>query len=251
MTESSNQQHLDEILLNKEAWDAKPALQEEYYRFFRKIASKMSLEVGHPDRRVVELGSGMGRLADVISDVIKTDLWENPWIDKVCSAYQLDFEDASISDLILIDVFHHLETPAAFFKEAGRCLRPGGRVHIFDPFISLFSWPIYGLAHHEPVGRARDINWSDKAPDSPGYYAAQGNASFIFFRNASETPFPGFKVEFRDRLACWTYLLSGGFSKPALYPASMKSLLQGLDKILDVCPDVFAGRCHIVLEKID
>jgi hypothetical protein len=52
-----------------------------------------------------------------------------------------------------------------------------------------------------------------------------------------------------EAFAAWHYLLSGGFSKHALYPRSALPLLRGLDRVLSIAPRLFGGRCLIVLEK--
>ena len=57
---------------------------------------------------VVELGSGIGNIKEVIPTCMRTDLFQNPWLDRVENVYDLSFESASVSDLILFDVFHHL-----------------------------------------------------------------------------------------------------------------------------------------------
>ena len=101
--------------------------------------------------KIVELGSGVGNLKSAIPHAICTDLFPNPWLDAVCSAYAMPFENGSVSHLVLFDVFHHLERPNAFFKEARRVLTNEGRVIIFDPYISASSMFVYGLLHHEPI----------------------------------------------------------------------------------------------------
>lgn len=245
----SNQQHLDEILQNKKAWNNKPILREEYFRFYRKVQSHLTRHASGERPVIVEIGSGMGQIKSVIENVILTDLFPNPWIDRVCSAYQLPWEDSAVDDLILIDVFHHLEKPLAFINEARRILKCGGRIHILDPYISLTSWPVYHFGHHEPIGRAADIQWDPHPPAQPAYYAAQGNATHIFFRNAIESGHIPLKVSFQERWSCWSYLLSGGFSKPAMYPGILYKTIQLMDRLLSGFPDLFAGRCYVVLEK--
>jgi hypothetical protein len=47
----------------------------------------------------------------VIPECVTTDIFPNPWLDRVENAYALNFADASVGNLILFDVFHHLEFP--------------------------------------------------------------------------------------------------------------------------------------------
>src|SRR5689334_13874715 len=127
------ERHQKEILLNRSYWEKKPILRTIYSQFHRLIAAQLS---GLSQPLVVELGSGIGNIRDVIPDCLRTDLFPNPWIDQTENAYQLSFKDSSVSDLILFDVFHHLRYPGTAMVEFERVLRPGGRVLIFDPCIS-------------------------------------------------------------------------------------------------------------------
>jgi hypothetical protein len=121
-------EHQAEIERNLRAWDAKPLLKEIYAAFTRRILAL--IEPAIPGR-VVELGSGIGNLKTFLPNALATDLFPNPWLDLVCDGYDLPFRRASLSHLVLFDVFHHLLNrlqkldaklscwPRAF---AGRCL---------------------------------------------------------------------------------------------------------------------------------
>jgi len=142
-------QHQVEIEANRRAWESRPLLREVYAGFYRRIIAQMDQSLAG---RIVEVGSGVGNLKSHLPRSISTDLFPNPWLDLVCDGYELPFASGSLSHLILFDVFHHLRAPDAFLREARRALRSEGRLLVFDPFISLASWPAYGLLHHEPVG---------------------------------------------------------------------------------------------------
>src|SRR6266446_4373183 len=110
-------QHQAEIEQNLRAWNAKPLLQEIYAGFYRRILTLIDPAI---PGRIVELGSGIGNLKAHLPQVITTDLFPNPWLDQVCDAYELPFDDSSLSHLVLFDVFHHLSAPNAFLREARR-----------------------------------------------------------------------------------------------------------------------------------
>src|SRR6476619_2346643 len=108
------EQHQVEIQRNLQSWTAKPLLQEIYAGFYQRIAQWIDRGIrGH----IVEIGSGIGQLKSQVPEAISTDLFANPWLDLVCDGYELPFRTHSLSHLVLFDVFHHLEAPAAFFKE--------------------------------------------------------------------------------------------------------------------------------------
>jgi hypothetical protein len=48
-------------------------------------------------------------------------------------------------------------------------------------------------------------------------------------------------------ICCFYYLLSGGYGRPALYPARCLEAVQGLDAKLSRWPQMFGGRCLIGL----
>jgi SAM-dependent methyltransferase len=236
------EQHQAEIQQNLRRWNAKPLLQKIYAGFYDCILALMDRQVSG---RIVEIGSGIGNLKSRLPRALATDLFPNPWLDLVCDGYELPFRDGSVSHLVLFDVFHHLEAPNAFLKEARRVLAPTGRLILFEPFISVCSFPIYGLLHHEPVAMGRAINLADRLPRPRAYYAAQGNATRLFFRKAIADWPAGWRVFHAEAFSCFHYLLSGGFSKPACYPASRLEAFRRVDAKLSRWPRVFGGRCLV------
>jgi hypothetical protein len=114
-------QHNIEIEQNRQAWHRKPVLQRAYRDFHRRIAAHIDRSI---EGKIVELGSGIGNIRDVIPTCLRTDLFPNPWIDQVENAYDLTFGDGAVSHLILFDVFHHLEFPGPRSASvAGSCRR--------------------------------------------------------------------------------------------------------------------------------
>lgn len=240
-------QHNIEIERNRQAWQRKPVLQRAYRDFHRRIAKHLDPSIAG---RIVELGSGVGNICDVIPNCLRTDLFANPWIDQVENAYDLTFRDGEVSHLILFDVFHHLEHPRTALGECRRVLAPGGRVIIFDPYVSLSGRVVYGPLHHEPIGDDQPIVAdapSSFDPHRHSYYAAQGNATRIFWKGESPETLEGWQVIARERLGAWAYALTGGYSKPQLYPSALYPAVSVLDRIAEVVPGVLALRALVVL----
>lgn len=244
--------HNEEIKRNLQYWQKRPVLRKIYKHFHKLIAQQIAnVSNGY----AVELGSGIGKIKHIIPHCIRTDLFPNPWIDQVENAYRLSFPDNSVSDLILFDVFHHLRYPGTALKEFQRVLLPGGRVIIFDPCTTgILGLIVFGLFHHEPLRRKEPIQWF--APrgwnsDNIDYYAAQANASRIFFNKEFENRLSEWNIKARRRLSAVSYVLSGGFSKPQLYPEIAFPMMRAVDKICDALPAVFSTRLLVVLEKIN
>ena len=242
--------HEEEILRNLESWRKKPLLREIYAGFYRRIAARLH---GGPDARCVELGSGIGNIREFIPGCLRTDIFPNPWIDQVESAYSLSFADGSIDNLILFDVFHHLRYPGTALNELYRVLVPGGRVLIFEPCLSLLGLLVFGLLHHEPLGLGKEIQFFAPAgwsPQQDTYYAAQGNGARIFLgRKYRPLLCDQWQVVARERLAAISYVASGGYRGPRLYPDQALDLMRRLDRLCDHLPFLCATRLLVVLEK--
>lgn len=241
--------HHEQILRHHQYWDRKPALQEVYGGFYRLIASQLT---NQSPGKVVELGSGIGNIKKWIPHCTTTDMFPTPWSDLVENAYHLSFRDETISDLILVDVFHHLAHPGTALAEFHRVLKIGGKVLIFEPCISVLGRLIFGLLHHEGLRPNHSIQWA--APpgaslESPEYYTSQGNATRIFLGR-----------DFRDELGIWrdvkvirlsaiSYLASGGYTRPQILPDRAFPFLRACERVFDMLPWLFATRMFVVLTK--
>jgi SAM-dependent methyltransferase len=244
----SVEQHNIEILENRKLWEKKPLLRRVYSQFYREIALRLNPAV---PGLVVELGAGMGNVKEHIPQCITTDIFPNPWLDRVENAYHLSFENEVVGHLILFDVWHHLQYPGLALKEFSRVLVPGGRVILFDPAMGVIGRIVFGHFHHEPLGLQDEIQWN--APDGfsgseSTYYAAQGNASRVF-----GTP------DFKHELSHWhiaevryfpglAYVASGGFRGPQLYPERLWPCFNLIDSALSRFPSL-ASRMLVVLER--
>jgi SAM-dependent methyltransferase len=244
----SIEQHLIEMRSNQTAWRQRPLLRQVYGDFYRRIRGALSTVPGP----IVELGSGIGAVKEFIPTCITTDIFPNPWLDQQENAYALTFADSSVSNLILLDVFHHLTYPGTALKEFHRVLGVNGRVIILEPAMSLLGKVIYGLFHHEPLGFRKPISWFARDgvdPRETDYYAAQANASKVFLGNEFKGALSSWDIPILESLTDIAYVASGGFSKPQLYPLSFLSVIRAFEKILADWPNLFATRLLVVLQK--
>ena len=242
------ERHLRELESNRARWSRKPLLREIYLDLHRQMATHLS---GLPGARV-ELGSGIADIREAIPDCIRTDLFRFPGIDLSANVYCLPFDDASVSDVLMLDVFHHLRYPGTALREVHRVLKPGGRLVLMEPGIGLLGRLVYGLFHSEPIGRASELTWLAPAGWSPAdvdYYAAQGNATHCFTREQFAHQLKGWVLLVSQRLAALSYVASGGYAGPQLYPDSAYRLLRRLDGVLSRFPRLFATRLLVVMAR--
>ncbi len=249
MPDISEEQHNIEIHQNLEFWKKKPVLQKIYQHFYALIKDHIQFKI---EGKIVELGSGIGNLKSAVPGAVCTDLFNNPWIDQVENAYQLSFNNEEVSNLILFDVFHHLKYPGNAFGEFHRVLKRKGRIIIFEPTVSLTGLIAYGVLHHEPLALFKKVEW--KAPEETDaadatYYAAQSNAWKLLRKRNVSKYLSGWNIVTRKQISSISYILSGGYSKPQLYPDAFFGFFSFFDNILKYCPPLFATRLLVVLEK--
>lgn len=240
--------HKDLIDKNYRLWNRKPLLRAVYTDLYQSMARCRS----GLDGITAELGSGMGSIREVLPDCIRTDLFPYPWLDQVEDAYHLTFADASLSNLLMVDVFHHLRYPGTALKEFQRALKPGGRVIMMEPGLSALGHLIYGPLHAEPTGKAKELQWAAPqgwSSDNMDYYAAQGNATRIFVHKQFADQLGDWEIVEVKRIAALAYAASGGYSGPQLYPAAAYPLVKAIEKMLQPFPALFATRLLVVLEK--
>jgi len=228
----------------------KPLLRIAYNRFYMKMAEHL---VATDIAPIVEVGSGIGHIRHIIPECICTDFAPNPWIDQVENAFQLSFEPQSVSNLLLLDVFHHLKFPGSALEEFHRVLISSGRLIILEPCLSMLGLIIYGCLHKEPLGLTKKIDWY--APSlsealQQEYYAAQGNAFRIFVGGKGfRERLKGWRLVYVERIIGLSYLASGGYSGPQFFHEKCLNKLDAVDQFLQKLPLLFACRLLIILEK--
>lgn len=241
--------HQDLIEKNRQLWERKPVLRRCYAEFHRLMASYLSKR---PGAKTVELGAGMGNIRETIPDCIRTDLFPYPWIDQVENAYNLTFTDASLSDILMMDVFHHLRYPGTALAEFRRVLQSGGRLIMLEPGLSVLGYIVYGPFHAEPIGTARQIQWvapEGWSPEEIDYYSGQGNATRVFVQNYFASELRDWNIIEVKRIPAIAYAASGGYSGPQLYPTFAYPFMTFLEKVMEPFPALFATRLLVVLEK--
>lgn len=205
---------------------SKHFLKRVYLDFYRELARRVG-----PGGPIVELGSGGGCIKEVIPAAVTSDVVAAPGVDRVFSATDTPFEDESIGAFVMLDVLHHIPQPRAFFREAVRCLRPGGKVVMIEPAHTVWSRFIYTHFHHEAF--VPQAGWElDK--EGPLSESNQARAWIIFHRDREifAREFPALEVVELRLHSPLRYILSGGLSWPSLAPGWLYPAVQGLEGLL-------------------
>lgn len=192
---------------NRQQWQRKPVLRAIYGDLYDRMAAQCVAG------STLEIGGGSGNFKAFAADVVTSDVTFAPWLDVVADAQRLPFAAHSLSNIVMFDVLHHLEFPRLFFAEAGRILRPGGRIVMVEPAITPISWPFYRFVHPEPM-RMREDPLRDGVPGRRDPFAAnQAFPTLLVGRHRRRLAalFPCLHLKKVEWLSLFAYPLSGGF----------------------------------------
>lgn len=228
-------------------WERKPVLRAVYNDIFERIASRTVAGT------TLEIGGGIGNLKERVDDLISSDIQFAPWLDLVADAQKLPFSDGTLSNIVMLDVLHHIEFPALLFREAARVLRPGGRIIMAEPGITLGSRLFYRLLHHEPV--QMDANpLLEGSPDHSRdpYDSNQAIPTLLAtsYRDKFHAMFPDLTIVETQWFSFAAYPFSGGFRRWSLMTEPMARAMLWFEKHVEVALGRHLGfRLLTVVEK--
>ena len=229
---------------HERAWHERPLLRRIYREWFALLASRRSTV----DGVTLELGSGIGQLREFVPGLVTTDVEETPWADRVVDAGALPYDDGTIANIFMLDVFHHLPQPASFLDEARRTLATGGRVVMLEPYVSRLSGFAYRL-HHERLELAADGFAENDSTDPLDANLAQTTLAFFRQRDEYDRRWPELPLVEQELLSLVVYPLSGGFTRRPLLPNSLHGPFAALERALSPLLPLAAFRCLVVLER--
>lgn len=233
---------------NRVIFRKKKLIRKIYYDYFKKIKENIYNGMSN---KVLEIGSS-GFIKDVIPDCITSNLVKNDeMVDREINIFDLDNKEI-FSNIIMVDIFHHLEFPMLALKNLNKVLCKNGRVILIEPAMGLIPRFIYRIFHHEPNGFEFKINETESPEKLPGkneYFAAQA-FTWRAFVNSEIKYDKYFNIKKIDYFSDFAYLGSGGFSYKAFYPEILYPFVKKIDTMLNLLSrKIFAARMLIVLEK--
>jgi len=205
---------------------SKPLLRKIYEEWYDRIASHFD-----ENDSVIELGSGAGFLKDFIPNLITSELFPISGIDRVIDAQAMKLDDFSLDGIVMTDVMHHIPDCDAFFYEAGRVVKPGGKIVMIEPWNNSWSKWVYTYLHHEPF-RPLAKKW--QFPQSGPLSGANGALPWIIFerdRRLFSQKHPEWAIESIIPLMPIIYLLSGGVSLRNFFPGWLFGLVRGMERL--------------------
>lgn len=224
----------------------KPSLRQIYDEWYTDIARS----VPPGAKPVLELGSGAGFMSRYVENLITSDILDLPAVDRTIDACgPLPFDDASLRGIAMVNTLHHLSDVTVFFREAIRCLEPGGTISMIEPWNTRWSRLVWGKVHHEPFDpNAR--SWS--CPPGGPLSSANGALAWILFVRDQvrfRHEFPELEIRVMTPIMPFRYLLSGGVSVRPLLPSWSFRLLRVIERGCEPAMPSLAMFAHIALSR--
>jgi len=169
--------------------EKKPSLKSLYREVYQKYAE--CIQRCPTEGIALEIGSGGGFVKEIIPNIITSDILSYPNVDRVMDATKFNFPDNSLSCICMFNVLHHIPNAPAFFKEVIRCLVPGGRVFMVEPYAGWISSWIFRNLHHE--GFDKEVKQWEFHSNGPVSDANNALPTVIFERDIEK-----FRQEFSE-----------------------------------------------------
>ena len=202
----------DQISNNYKKFLEKPVLIESYLTMYDIIKNHIK-----DNDKTLEIGSGFGYLKKYLPNIITSDYQLNQFVDIELNAYETKFKDNTFDNIIMIDVFHHLEYPNAALKEFNRILKKNGHIIVADVNLGIIPLIIFKLFHHEPIKFNHDISINELNSKENNYFANQSYYKRIIINDELNLRSKYFELIKEYRWSDFRYILSGGFSKKKFF----------------------------------
>jgi SAM-dependent methyltransferase len=228
---------------------AKPLVRRCYDLWYRLLLEDAdSVPVPFAALPVLELGSGSSYIKELRTEIITSDLMPG-LADRVVDGRELPFADESLRAILLTHVFHHIPEVGRFLGEAQRVLAPGGVISMVDETHTPFARFFFGRVHPEPYDD-RATEWSF-AEGNTMLDSNQALTWIVFERDRERfaREFPELRLERREFLPWFGYLMSGGVNLRPLFPEFLTGAVGAADRALRPLDALFAIHWHLTIRK--
>ena len=132
-----------------------------YKEWYELISKNLSEKKGMN----IELGCGASFIDQIINKVTKTDVFDNKNTDLKLDAMEIGSKfNNKVSNIILVNVFHHISNPELFLRSAEKSLLNNGRILMIEPSNNIWSRLVYKFVWHEKFD-PNQRNWNFESTD--------------------------------------------------------------------------------------
>lgn len=117
--------------LRRRIIEGKPFLKKIYSEWYQTLHGCIP---GDMEGKILEIGSGAGFIKREYPDILTSDILHVSNLDIVMDAHRLPFPGGKLKAILMSNVLHHIPDVEIFFKEAARCVSPGGVIAMIEPW---------------------------------------------------------------------------------------------------------------------
>jgi glycosyltransferase involved in cell wall biosynthesis len=245
----SNLNYADQLRIQRKN-SSIPSVQVYLKSLYGRVENEIKL-----DAEYLEIGAGAGISKDFLKEyrIQRTDFMgsDDNDIRGNVDAHALPYKNDEFDGVLLFDALHHFTMPLDAMKECLRVTKPGGKIILIEPYVSLFSYPIYKFFHFEKTSWIYRIDSSDGAPSGPEQGDQGISKAILKSLKYSKTP------QLKE-LSSWNYslitpfsfFLTGGATSPLKIPSGViKFAVMIENRIPKVLMRFIAARIFIVFRK--
>lgn len=225
---------------------SRPALRRIYEQWYRALLADADSVPGAG--AILELGSGGSFLKSLRPEVITSDV--TPGVaEQTIDARELPFRDGSLRAILMTHSFHHIPQVGRFLAEAQRSLAPGGVISMIEPSHTPLARLLFSRFHDEPYDDWT-LEWDFQQHDSM-QDSNQALSWIVFFRDRKRfaSEFPELRLESWSWLPWFSYILSGGVTKPDRIPHALQGLMPIAEWLLTPLRPAFAIHWRLTIRK--
>jgi SAM-dependent methyltransferase len=223
------------LLLEKQLKNSTKNNLKSYFEYlYKKIDREFKSE-----SRLLEIGSGAGISRYFLGQKVeRTDIlpWRQNGVTGQINALSLPYNSNHFDGTFCVDVIHHLSDPIKAIEELLRVTTPGGKVIVIEPFVSVFSYPIYKIFHSEKATWKINLSDSGQVLSENPSEGDQGVSRSLFadkFQNVYiEQRFGeicNWKIDYFSPLS---FFATGGLSRPLPTPALLIKIILKIESFL-------------------
>jgi glycosyltransferase involved in cell wall biosynthesis len=248
-SQASNPTYAEQLRIQRKN-SSLPSIQVYLKSLYGRVENEIKL-----DAEYLEIGAGAGISKDFLKEyrIQRTDFMssEDNEIRGNVDAHALPYKNDEFDGVLLFDALHHFTMPLHAIKECLRVTKPGGKIILIEPYVSLFSYPIYKFFHFEKTSWIYRLDSSDGAPSGPEQ-GDQGISKAILksLKYSKTQQLKGFSSWNYSLITPFSFFLTGGATSPLKIPSSViKFAVMIENRLPKALMRFIAARIFIIFRK--